>query len=96
MAELLIWPTGRTGDEGRPTVAIQTTCLHATVTTEYEAAVPTLVPEERGRLIGSASQLHDQQLPCACFRNGARIRIGMPEEWQREGIGPAHHRYVDA
>lgn len=93
---LLIWPTGLLGDHGRPTVAIETTCGHATITTEYEAQVATLTPDERGRLIGSASQLHDQQLPCDCFKHGARVRVGMPEEWQREGIGPEHHRWVDA
>lgn len=103
---LIIWPTGLVGEHGRPTVAIETTCDHATLTTEYEAATPALTVEERGRLIGSASKLHDEEVgrhrrsngrrPCDCFRNGARVRVGMPEEWQREGIGPEHRRWVDA
>lgn len=94
--ELLIWPTGQIGPAGRPTVAIETKCQHATLSTEYEAQTSVLTPEERGRLIGSASQLHDETLPCTCFRHGARVRVGMPPEWRDEGIGPEHRRWVDA
>ncbi len=95
---MMMLPHPEASPSGRPQVFVEAKCDHGGLLFVYESDEGHTFDEleQRGMAIGKAHEMALRTLRCPCWREGARTRVGMPDEWQQAGLGTLHHRWADA
>jgi hypothetical protein len=71
------------GPNRRPLIGAVTACPHGAWAWVWESPHEPITEADKALLVGQAGEDHFRQFGCPCFADGARVRVGLPPDWQQ-------------